>query len=349
MEYRIDAMNFDLHVAHSVDEIDSAAWDRLSRGRPFASARWYRFAESVLAGDVPFYLVLACAGEPVGRATLWLTKQEPLPIASVVMRRILQSMLRRWPLLVCRSPLSAAGGLILPEPPLRDTTLDVLAQAAQQIGRERQASTVMFDYLEPPETQWSAWPATFHVTSLDAGMYLELSWPDFEAYVKQLPKSVVKDYRRQRNRANDLGLVITADQTPPLEREALPLIRNVERRHHAAPNPWVAGILQHAHLTDSTWLKATIADRLVGCGLLIGEGDTRSLALLGLDYEVSYVYFQLIYAAIRCAIEQGVRVLRGGTGTYELKQRLGFQPENNNCLVYTINNRMLRWLARGLV
>jgi hypothetical protein len=46
-------MSFDVQVFHSVEELGPEAWDRLGKERPFASYRWYRFGETVLADDKP--------------------------------------------------------------------------------------------------------------------------------------------------------------------------------------------------------------------------------------------------------------------------------------------------------
>ena len=340
-------MDFDIQVAHSVQEIGQEAWDRLGRGRPFASYGWYRFGEAVLVEDTPTYLVLSQGGRAVARATFWLKKQEPLPLPAGVARRAVQAMLRRWPLLVCRSPLSATSGLILPEPPLRDAALETVARFAQNLAQQYRVSFLIFDYLERCQTEWAGWPDAFvAASSPDPGTRLEIVWPDFESYLKHLGKSVRKDYRRQRNRVADLGVSVTWHQKATQVDEAMTLIRNVEQHHNSPPNPWTRQMLENLGLVDATWLQAEIEGRLIGCGLLIGDGGVRFLALLGLDYDVRYVYFHLFFTAIRCAVDQGVQVLRGGSGAYDLKQRLGFQPEHNNHVVFAGRGMLLQKVGR---
>ena len=101
-------------------------------------------------------------------------------------------------------------------------------------------------------------------------------------------------------------------------------------------------------MVDHIWLTARIDDRLLGCGLLLGDGNARVLALLGLDYSVQYVYFQLLYAAVRSVIEEGMPVLYGGGGAYDLKQRLGFELEHNNHTVFAGRGWLLQSLGRLL-
>jgi predicted N-acyltransferase len=347
-------MDFDVQIAHSVTEIGQETWDRLSPAQPFTSYRWYRFGETVLTDDIPIYIILSLGGETVARATFWVKRQEPLPVKSKALRHLLEAILRRWPLMICRAPLSSSSGLILPDPPLRDAAMRIIAEVAQELGRQNKASFLLFDYLERRETDWDGWPEIFMPTAVpDPGTYLVIAWPDFESYLKHRPKSVRKDYRRHRNRAADLGVVVTPHETVTAIDEAMVLIRNVERRYNSPPNPWARPMLENAPLVDAAWLTAEVEGRLVGCGLLLGEGDTRFLRLLGLDYNVRYIYFQLVYAAIRCAIEEGIRILRGGSGGYEMKRRLGFQLERDNYVVFTgrgpLLQRLGRWMAASNV
>jgi predicted N-acyltransferase len=348
-------MDFDVQIAHSLEEAGQEAWDRLSGGRPFANYRWYRFGETVLSDCTPIYVILSRQGEPLARSTLWLTPREPLPIPSAAVRRLMETLLRRWPLLLCRSPLTSLSGLILPEPPLRDAALQAIATAAQEEMHHRKSSFLLFAHLTGPETRHTGWPASFTPLSVSGpGTRLVMTWADFEGYLHHLSKPARKDYRRHRNRAADLGIQVKRQSiTAPLESavvdQAMALIHNVDRHHNSPSHPWGQAILENAHMVDNVWLTAEIGGRLAGCGLLLGDGDMRFLTLLGLDYAVEYAYFQLVYEAIRCTIEDGIQVLRGGSGAYEIKQRLGFRLEDNHHVVFaskgSLFQRLGRWAA----
>lgn len=339
----------DVQVVHSVQEIGQEAWDLLGAGRPFASYRWYHFSERVLADSLPIYIILSQEGKPVARGTFWLTRQEPLPIDSIVMRRLAEALIRRWPLLIGRAPLTDVSGLILPEAPLRDAALRIIIQVAHEQARAHRASFVLFDFLEHLETKWAGWPEELITVQLsEPGTRLPIVWPDFESYVKDLSKPVRGSYRRNCKQAAGLGIVVTPHPSVTVDDRIMSLIRNVERRHHVAPNPWAEAILKNTSLVSATWLTAEIGSRRVGCGLLLGDADVRFLTLLGLDYEIKYVYFQMLYASVRRAIEEKARVLYGGSGANEIKQRLGFQLEDNNYVAFSANNGMLRRLGRWL-
>ena len=348
----IGFMDFDLQIAYSVEEIGQEAWDRLSGGRPFASYRWYRYGETVLADSTPIYIILSRCGEPVARGTFWLRRQEQLPISSRIARRLIEALLHRWPLLLCRVPLADSSGLILPEEPLlRDAALETIAWVAQDQAQRHRVSFLACDYLEKHEIRYPGWPDVFAAVKVpEPGTRLVITWPDFESYLGYLSKSMRKDYRRHRNRAADLGIEVKRHpMTQSLDEttldQAVVLIRNVERHHKSAPNPWARAMLKNAYMVHATWLTAETGDRMVGCGLLLGNRH-QEMKLLGLDYEMRYAYFQVVYAAIRCAIEQGAQVLWGGSGAYELKQRLGFQLESNHHAVFASRGPLLQRLGR---
>ena len=162
-----------------------------------------------------------------------------------------------------------------------------------------------------------------------------------------------KDYRRHHNRAAELGIEV---KYHPIEDamdkaildNAMTLIRNVENHHGSSHNPWARAMLEHAHMVDSHWVTARTNDTLVGCGLLLGDEHAYEMRLLGLDYGVRYAYFQVLYAALKCAIEQGIQTLDGGSGAYEMKQRLGFQIEDNNHVIFSGRGPVLSLLGRWI-
>jgi len=338
---------FDVQIEHSVQATDQVAWDYLAGEHPFASYRWYCWGETVLAEQRPIYVILHHGGAPVARATLWLKKQEPLPIRSPLARRLMNTLLRHRPLLMCESPLALTTGLILPDPPLQEQALQTLAQVALEQAQRHRASFLAFPYLERHQAQQAGWPAAFGSTGFsDPGTRLNITWSSFDDYVKSLDKKVRKHYRRTNRRAAERGIVVNRHEQVTRLDEALTLIDNVYRRHASPPNPIIKRVLEHADMVASTWLTAEIGDQLVGCELMLGDGDTRFLAALGLDYGVKYVYFKLGYQDIRCAIEQGVQVLRGGGSAYELKTSWGFELENNNHVVFAGNGPLFRWIGR---
>lgn len=328
-------MSFEVQTYQSVQEVGQEAWDRLSGEVPFASYQWYRFGEVVLADDSPIYLVLSSAGEPVARATFWLKKRETLPISSRLLSRFVAATLSRWPLLACRSPLSSTSGLALPEPPLRDAALETIVRCARDLAEQFGASVLLFDYLDRQELDWPVWQDDFvTVADLQPGTFLALCWPDFESYLSHLDKKQRYNVRRNYRLVADEEIKIRSYRTVADVGRAMELHEKVNARYSSPTDPWMRSVMEHADMVDAVWLAAEKAGLLVGCELMLGDRGSWVVMGLGLDHSVKNVYFALGYEDIRCAIERGARVLRWGAGTYEVKRRLGFRPENNSNLVF---------------
>lgn len=340
-------LGFDIQTSHRIDEIGQSKWDQLHQGQPFSSFRWHRFGETVLKGNLPIYIVVSHDGKPVAGAAFWLTPDEPLPTLAKPTRSVMQAALRRWPLLICRAPLAKASGLLLPDDPqLAASSLSLITQTAQNFAREHGVSFTLFDYL----TLDALGPEHFTRLSIpEPGTCLRLNVDNFDTYLDRLGKSAKKDFRRHFNHAAKLGIKVETHRDVTDLEPAICLIHNVSHHHNSPPDPHTRLILENAHQVDSIWLTAKIEDRLVGCGLLLGDEGTYSLALLGIDYVVEYVYFQLVYAAIRTAIEAGARSLRGGSGAYEFKERLGFQVETNNNIAVAATNGVLQQVMQRLI
>lgn len=332
---------------HRVEDIGQAAWDRLAAGRPFASYRWYGFGEAVLADNKPVYVILS-RGEPVARATFWLTRQEPLPISPAPLRWMIDALIRRWPLLICRAPVAGVPGLILPDGAARAPTLMTIAQVAQRLAQQYRASFLIFDGLDRQQAEGGGWPAGFRsATAGEAGTCLKITWPDFESYLNHLSRKARKDYRRNCSRARDLGIQVRRHpMTQPLDRavldRAVKLIRNVEKHHHSAPNPWARAILENAGRVDATWFIAEAQGRFVGCALFFEDAQAGFATLLGLDYQIQYVYFQILYAILQYAIERKLQVYHGGSGAFDIKQLLGFQVKDNNYVTFATGSPALQ-------
>ena len=340
-------MDFDITIVHGVEQVGQAAWDELGGGRPFASYRWYRFGEAVMQGCMPVYIILAQAGQPIARATFWVIRNEPLPIPWQPLRALLQAVLRRWPMFICRSPLSNTSGLILPEPPLRAPVLEEIKQAALQEARKYNSSFLVFDFMEQEQTHWIEWGKLFvPYTVTDPGTRMEIKWSNFDQYLGNLSPKARKHYRQYTREAGQVGIRITRhDHVPNLE-SALTLIQDVEKRHGSTPNPWTRGMLENAGQVGGTWLTASVNDQQVGCELILDDNGTQMVTALGLSQDFRHAYFLLGYADIQFAIEKGQHSLRWGSGAYEAKRQAGFELEKNNAIVFCGVFPLFRLLAR---
>lgn len=357
---------FDVDIFSSITDIDEAVWQQLNGDRPFSSIRWFRFLESAFAGDHSIYMILSQKGVPMARTVLWAKGNEPLPMPATPLRRLTAAATNRWPLLLGYDPL--VGGqptLLLPaEPALRQSALETIScQALAQLHHHK-GSFLLYSYLEEAQSRWPGWPADFVALDFEEPeTILPITWCCFEEYLawlRRTHKSAYKDYRRHVNRAAKSGIEVTVhDRVTGVGTatgvgnatgidEALALVRATEQRHGSMPHPNARPVMEHMSQVGGRWLAARQNGRLVGCGLLLGDNGSWAMKFLGLDYEVRYAYFQLIYTAIQEVIAAGGNYLSGGTGAYELKERLGFQRQSNSYIGFMSRSRPLRWLGRRL-
>jgi predicted N-acyltransferase len=324
-------MDFDVHTFHSIQEIDPTAWDSLGNGKPFSSHGWYSFGEDVMKDCIPVYILVSQGGKMLARASFWVIRNEPLPISQRLVRSGVQFMLRSRPLFICRSPLANATGLVLPDGLLRQPALDAIIQTAKDAARRYKASFLLFDYLKQAVIEENEWSKDLVSLSVpDPGTKMNLIWPDFDHYLADLKPKVRKHYRQYSRQAEELGIKIELrDQITDIE-AAIDLIRNVEKRHGSAPNPWIQGILENAARVRSRWVTARVGDRLIGCEMLLVDKQAQLVTCLGMASDFPHVYFLLGYADIRHAIDIKMKELYWGSGAFEAKKRLGFELEDDN-------------------
>jgi predicted N-acyltransferase len=335
-----------IRFASSIDSIDPEVWDQLSETQPFQSHRWYMFGQQVMADCPPVYLLVYEDHKLIGRACLWLVRNEPLPPKfPAPLRTLVSKLLKRWPLLICRSPMANTTGLIVPQDARRGAVLSLLTDAALTAGRERGASMVLFDFLN--ETEVQGWPSDFVTTKMpNSGTVMENHWQTMEEYLADGNKKDRQHYKRSLREAEKRGLQLARSRSVSDLGVAISLIRNVERRHMSPPNPWMRSLLEHMEMVDGMWLEAYIGSRLVGCGLILEDQGAQMTTALGLRENEPYAYFLLVYASLEHAFERQVRLLRWGTGAYEVKQRLGFALERDNYLTLGGTNRLSNWICR---
>ena len=327
-------------------DIGRTDWDALSAGRPFASYRWTRFGETVMSDCSPTYLILHFDNQPAARATFWRVAAEPLPLPPLV-RTPVSALLRRRPLLICRAPLANWTGLLLPDDPsLRSAARTALHAEGLRLLEEARGSYLLFDFLDAPDL---AWPADVTVTTVsDPGTRLDIRWKSFNEYLASTDKRGRQHFKRVQHEAGKLGLQISEHPSVANVDEAMPLIRAVERKFHAASNPWMRSLLENADQVCGIWLEVRLGERLVGCGLLLEDNGVLLAAALGLAEGVQYAYFLLVYACLQIAIQRQVKTLRLGSGAYDVKRHLGCELETNNHTAVAAYSPMLRRLANWL-
>jgi hypothetical protein len=320
----------DVKVYNSIQEISPAVWDGIAAGRGFQSHRWYTFGERAMADCQPTYLVAYDGDKAVAGAAFFKVHNEPLPLPSVA-RQFMASILKHRPLLICRSPLADTSALLLPGEPLRDVALTALAKVAQEQFKKQKCSFLVFDFLLTEQLKYPGWiPGLEPITVSEPGTYMPMEWESFEAYLEAGNKKDRQHYRKSVKETEENGLVLSRHTSVSEIDTALKLIQDVSIWHGSAPNPWMRGLLENFSMIDGTWLELRKEGKLVGCGAVLRDNQFQLAAALGLEDDVPGGYFHLLYAALQEAFEHKVRLVRFGTGAYDVKRRLGFHLEDTN-------------------
>lgn len=340
----------DIRIANSIKEIDADEWNNLSAGMAFQSHAWYLFGERVMADCEPIYLLAYLHGKLLGRGCFWIIRNEPLPQYAGMWRLVLKPMLRKWPLLICRSPLSYASGLVLPQDPtMRKDLIDLFVDEALAQGHPKKCSFLLFDFLSREEK--GIWPADLRVMEMPGpGTVMQNTWQDFEDYLAHGNKKDRQHYKRTLREAEKLNIKIRRDARVEVGSELLALIRNVESQHGAPYNPWTINMIQNMEMVKGIFLTASIDEKVVGCGLLLEDNKAQMAGALGLSGDIPYVYLLLVYEGIKVALEHKLNLLRWGSGAYDVKQRLGFIHEDNSLSafapIHPFARKLAGWFAR---
>ncbi len=338
----------EVKVYNSIQEISPELWDGIAAGRGFQSHRWYTFGEKAMADAKPTYLIAWDGETPIAAAALFTVHNEPLPLPSVA-RRFMSSVLKRRPLVVCRSPLADTSGLLLPGEPLHDEALSALTHAAQIEFKKQRGSFLIFDYLLTEQLKYTTWSTGFEaITVSEPGTYMPIEWESFNAYLEAGNKKDRQHYVRSLKEAQQAGLVLSKHQSVPNIDAAMTLIRNVSIWHGSAPNPWIRGLLENFSMIDGTWIELHKDGKLMGCGAVVRDNKFQLATALGLEDDVPGGYFLLLYTALQEAFEHNVRLVRFGTGAYDVKRRLGLHLEDTNHAMMTMAGFSAR-LAKQLV
>jgi len=338
--------NFEVKTYKSIQEIEPEIWDEVAAGRGFQSHKWYAFGERAMADCPPTYLIAWDRDQPVAGMALFKVRNEPLPLPKVA-RQFMSSVLKRRPLLVCRSPLADTSALLLPGEPLRDEVLPVLASAAQDEFKKQRCSFLVFDYLLTEQLKYPSWPAGYEsITVSEPGTYMPMSWESFDAYLEAGNKKDRQHYKRTLKETSDNGITLSRKDHVPDVEAALKLIENVSIWHGSAPNPWTRNLLENFSTVDGTWLELHKDGNLIGCGAIIRDNKFQLATSLGLEDDVPGGYFLLLYAALQDAFEHNVRLIRFGSGAYDVKRRLGFHLEDTNHAMITMAGIMSRAAKR---
>jgi predicted N-acyltransferase len=318
-------MSLEAYITNNIEEIGEAAWNVLSAGQPFQSYSWYRFGERAMTNAKPIHVILSEDGLAIARASFWCIRDEPLA------RGVAARILKRWPLLVCRSPLSSVTSLILPNP--RGRALAEIVTIGRRLRRQEGCSLLIFDNLDTATAR--AIPQAIRYSFEMPGTILHVCGNSFDEYMASLPRKKQRDIRHNLRKIAEMGIVVTRHQTVEDLDEAEHLYRSLEARKGTERNQWVRTMWENMAMANGTWIAARNASgQLLACGTTFEDNAAQLETNMGHD-TTPYSYLAVLYESIRLGLERGIHSFYWGATTYELKRRLGFSIFENDSVAIT--------------
>jgi predicted N-acyltransferase len=192
----------------------------------------------------------------------------------------------------------------------------------------------------------------YHALALAPDTVMDIRWRTFDDYLAALrPKDRREHFRNLRNSEKD-GLEIESAPVTDAAPELYELYLQTAR-HHGLPGNEAAPFGRPLFEAMATHFGAD--SRIFRCYrrsngrtilYIMGAGNARQslIPFAGLDYgygSIGGLYWLVHARAVAWAIERGIGRMHGGTTTYPLKQRLGYQLAPR-WLCYRANATILR-------
>ena len=338
-------MEMSIRVVYGINEIDANIWDELSMGQPFQSHKWYQYGEKVLDDCAPMYLLVYRGEVLIGRASFWLTRNEPLPQFAGIWQMPLKIILKRWPLLICRSPLSSMTGIVTTLEEDREEILRVISVEAIEQAYKLNCSALMFDFI--PSADANTWMKGFSILKFpDVGTYMKNRWKDFDDYIATGDARNRKNYRRTMRESVKFEIDARHHVTEEEIEMLLPLVNHVDKLYGSMPNPWVKNMVRYMEMADGQLVTVIHDNKIIACSLMLEDRQVQLTTAFGRRTMQPFVYMMVVYKNLEVAFSRKVQAFRWGSGVYDIKKKLGFGLEDNGFVAFYPVQPFLRIISR---
>jgi len=317
-----------VEVVRTIDQVDAATWDDLCRGQSFVNHRWLRLAENILSGHEPRYVLVRRQGQLEAAAICSIGRR----FGNRALQRRLGWVLRPFGWLRCAVPLSSETGIRVRPGSPRTQPVQVLLGAMRRLMLQERALLSTVDF----STDRGLWAdlqrGGFRQHSHWADQVLPISWPTLDAYVAHLPGPHRREIGRLRRRAEREVIGVEPLRAPESHATRVRALIGEVLQRHGTQDIYVADLVGRgtAILGDDVHvLAARRRGELIGCAVLLRDGDALLAKWIGLDYARSWgtaTYQMLMLESIRLAIELGMSRLVLGPTSGAIKRSFGAVP-----------------------
>ena len=329
-----------------IAEVDRAAWARVTANDVYAQQGWLRVIEDTVAeASRPIYFLAFENGDLQGAAICYRFDRGDLPSSlerqlfgrlAVGARRLSGSL---SPALYC-GPLIGQGRYLLWRRDLPANVVDTLLGALlEEICLFASAERLLLAVGKLPAHETpliKALTGRRFIRTLNWPVsYIDLEWPDFDAYVAHLGggSSMATKVRREVAGPAKSGLKLEPGaELPHRGAEIYELIRANLDAHSRISIDIAPEFLQQLkawHAGQSVVSVATSSDgALMGAALLLTAGERAAGPLIGLNDDErnrkAFTYFNLaFYTPVKYCLDHGIKRLELGAGLYGMKRRRG--------------------------
>lgn len=328
-------------IFNRIDDVPRDLWDGLikERSRTFSHAFWSLIEASEL-NDFEYRYAIFYTDDDVaiGAATFYAVTTDIAIFAPRLLRRLLD-MARRWipgllklRMLECGTPIILnSPPWVCADPPRAGEMQRCLIALLERLAREDGYWLIVVRDFEPGSEleQREMVAAGFHLIDGLPNTYLDLPWPNAEAYqaaMKSYYRSKLQKYLK-RNRAAGISHEVIDDffdLAPTLAAQWLVVHEQAQEFQREILN---AEFYRQLSLRQDISVKAILYirdDKLVGHALLMLDGDLGRWLYFGREIATNDgLYLYVAYSVVQAAIECGVKRLELGLTTYPIKQDLG--------------------------
>jgi len=333
-------VELEIEVVPSLAEVPAAAWDALCAANdPFMEHRFLRLIEesgsvgTERSGWLPRHLLARRDGALVAAMPLYL-KYNSYGEFIFDFRWAQAAMgagIAYYPKLVCAVPFTPAGGSrMLMRDEDRDTLMPVLVAAAQEVARQERASSLHVLFCSDDESARLGGLGLHARHSTQYHFENRTGLDSFDAFLAQLRSPSRKQVRKERERAQSHGLVLSMRAFSELPDHDVAALWNFYLATVSAhggqrylERAFFEGLRDNPHAYAA---MAHTGEQPIAGALFFFKGRALYGRYWGATHEVPMLHFELCYyLPLAWGLERGLeRFEAGAQGEHKIKR--GFLP-----------------------
>jgi len=339
-----------IHLKHSLNEINADNWDALTDERLYLSYGLLKTIEETAINKYkPFYFLLEDDGATVAVAVCYETyKDNPYDLLNGYILGRLERIAGRFgisfkPAFLC-GPVGGNGEHVIVKQGLtrqqRINYMSLLIEEIETEAEQRRLSLFFSNVTEKESELCRELQARkYNKTVVHPKNRLQVKWLSFADYLSDRSTISKKDketFKYQMNKNRKAGVTIRLLEELEHEERLYQLLSEHYYRLNKQPFPYTENFIRSLRKnlgSDAMILVAEKDSEFIGVTILFQRGSEGWATFIGMDHDLSknnFTYFNLAYyELIDHAIRSGIKSLNYGSMLYRVKKRRGCTLEKN--------------------